>query len=55
MIDWHSVLVASSVMNHLCCSAYNVPPAPNNYIVAGKRPMSSMSTTIAVDDQVSSG
>ena len=29
-----------------------MPPAPNNYIVAGKRPMSSMSTTIAVDDQV---
>ena len=34
-------------------SAYDVPPSPNNYIAPGKRPMSSMSTTIAVDDQVS--
>ncbi|XP_023328042.1 glutathione hydrolase 2 isoform X3 [Eurytemora carolleeae] len=32
-------------------SAYNVPPAPNNFIYPGKRPMSSMSTTIVVDDQ----
>jgi len=32
-------------------SAYNVPPAPNNFIAPGKRPMSSMSTTIVVDDQ----
>merc|ERR1719391_1481108 len=32
-------------------SAYNVPPAPNNFIEPGKRPMSSMSTTIVVDDQ----
>jgi gamma-glutamyltranspeptidase/glutathione hydrolase/leukotriene-C4 hydrolase len=32
-------------------SAYNVPPAPNNFISPGKRPMSSMSTTIVVDEQ----
>jgi gamma-glutamyltranspeptidase/glutathione hydrolase/leukotriene-C4 hydrolase len=32
-------------------SAYNVPPAPNNFIAPGKRPMSSMSTTIVVDSQ----
>lgn len=32
-------------------SAYDVPPSPNNFIFAGKRPMSSMSTTIVVDDQ----
>lgn len=32
-------------------SAYDVPPAPNNFIAAGKRPMSSMSTTIVVDEQ----
>jgi len=32
-------------------SAYNVPPSPNNYIFPGKRPMSSMSTTVVVDDQ----
>ena len=33
-------------------SAYDVPPAPNNFIAPGKRPMSSMSTTIVVDEQV---
>jgi len=32
-------------------SAYNVPPAPNNFIYPGKRPMSSMSTTIVVDEK----
>jgi len=32
-------------------SAYDVPPSPNNFIYPGKRPMSSMSTTIVVDDQ----
>jgi gamma-glutamyltranspeptidase/glutathione hydrolase/leukotriene-C4 hydrolase len=32
-------------------SAYDVPPSPNNFISPGKRPMSSMSTTIAVDEQ----
>jgi len=31
-------------------SAYNVPPAPNNFIAPGKRPMSSMSTTIVLDE-----
>ena len=38
-------------MNLFIFSAYNVPPAPNNFIYPGKRPMSSMSTTIVVDDQ----
>jgi len=32
-------------------SAYEVPPSPNNFIAPGKRPMSSMSTTIVVDNQ----
>lgn len=32
-------------------SAYDVPPSPNNFIAPGKRPMSSMSTTIVVDDR----
>lgn len=32
-------------------SAYNVPPSPNNFIAPGKRPMSSMSTTIVTDDE----
>ena len=31
-------------------SAYDVPPAKNNFISPGKRPMSSMSTTIVTDD-----
>jgi len=31
-------------------SAYNVPPSPNNFIAPGKRPMSSMSTTIILDN-----
>merc|ERR1712080_568193 len=30
-------------------SAYDVPPSPNNFIYPGKRPMSSMSTTMVVD------
>ena len=30
-------------------SAYNLQPSPNNYIHPGKRPMSSMSTTIVLD------
>ena len=30
-------------------SAYDVPPLPNNFIRPGKRPLSSMSTTIALD------
>ena len=32
-------------------SAYNVPPAKNNFISPGKRPMSSMSTTVVVDEE----
>ena len=32
-------------------SAYDVPPARNNFISPGKRPMSSMSTTIVVDSE----
>merc|ERR1719391_1944145 len=31
-------------------SAYDVPPSKNNFIAPGKRPMSSMSTTIVTDD-----
>jgi len=31
-------------------SAYDVPPAKNNFIAPGKRPMSSMSTTVVTDD-----
>ena len=32
-------------------SAYDVPPARNNFISPGKRPMSSMSTTVVVDEE----
>ena len=32
-------------------SAYDVPPAKNNFISPGKRPMSSMSTTVVTDQQ----
>ena len=32
-------------------SAYNLRPSPNNYIAPGKRPMSSISTTIVTDDR----
>ena len=32
-------------------SAYDVPPSPNNYIFPGKRPMSSISTTIVTDHE----
>lgn len=32
-------------------SAYDVPPSPNNFIFPGKRPMSSMSTTIVTDSE----
>merc|ERR1719400_2022917 len=32
-------------------SAYDVPPARHNFISPGKRPMSSMSTTVVIDDE----
>ena len=46
--DGDAVSVTASINLIWGC---NVPPAKNNFISPGKRPMSSMSTTVVVDEE----